>query len=127
MLLNDLKLYLARNGYENIFLDELPDMPHEAMGLFVWANTAPTFTDGTATRYIQVQVRDTDWEAAYLRACALSKLLDSGSTEEKIFLTPERWCICRPRSLPKKLRVDQSTRPRTTYYFEFSLWGDNEP
>jgi len=85
----------------------------------------PLISDGTGTRYIQVQVRDMDWDEAYKRAHAMAALLDSGPDETKIALTPQRWCIARPRAYPKKLTIDGSNR--AVYYFEAALWGGNEP
>lgn len=125
MFLEDLKTFFEGHGYQNIFTDTLPDQPNACIGLFMWAHSVPLISDGTGTRYIQVQVRNMDWDQAYRTAFAMAELLDSGEEEEKIFLTPERWCIARPRAYPKKLVVDGSGR--AVYYFETAIWGDNEP
>ncbi len=88
----------------------MPDKPDSCIGLFVWAHNLPTVSDGTGTRYIQVQVRDADPDAAYVRVCTMLPLLDSGPDEDLLQLTPDRWCIGRPRAGVKKLSVDAMGR-----------------
>lgn len=121
--LQDLKSYLTNNGFNSIFREFLPDQPDDCIGLFCWEHTVGRINDGSGWRYLQVQARNRDPEAAYRTAHEIAKLLDSGEDEKIIHLTDTRWCIGRTRRLPVKLAADQT---RTTYYFETALWGDNE-
>lgn len=125
MFLDDLKAYLVANGFADIYRDTLPDEPDECIGLFVWAHTVPSVSDGSAWRYVSVQVRRQNGDDAYAAAFAIFQLLDSGLDETPIALAEGRECIARPRSGPKKLSVDESGR--TIYYTEIALWGENEP
>lgn len=118
--LEDLKTYFEGHGYTNIWLDQIPDKPDPAIGLFVWAHTGPAISDGSAARYVQVQVRNKDLLAAYRTASEMFPLVDSGPDEDRIWLTDERWGICRIRLRPQKLSDN-------TYYFEFSFFGEDIP
>lgn len=123
--LEDLKTYLLANRITNIYRDTLPDQPDEAVGLFVWSHALAEINDGSGTRYVQVQARAVDGDVAYSRLHTIAALLDSGEDEKKIVLTPSRWCIARPRNLPRKLKVDENGR--TVYYFDVALFGANTP
>lgn len=123
--LEDLKSYLVSQKIENVFRDMLPDEPDNAVGLFLWSHSVPAINYGAGARYVQVQVRDMDWDAAYLLCWKIAGLLDSGENEAQIHLTDKRWCIARPRAMPRKLSVDE--RGRATYYYEVALIGDNIP
>lgn len=106
-------------------MDTIPDKPDTAIGLFVFSHTLPEINDGSGVRYVQVQARSKAPSRAYADAHAIAALLDSGQDEKIIDLTADRWCIARPRNMPRKLSVD--TAGRTIYYFEVALWGDNRP
>lgn len=123
--LEDLKQYLTDNNLTNIYRDFLPDKPDDAIGLFLWSHVTPEINDGSGVRYIQVQARAIDGDDAYRTAHAAAALLDSGSDEQRIDLTADRWCIARPRSMPRKLKTDESGR--VVYYFDVALWSANTP
>ena len=125
MFLDDVKAYLSAAGFTDIYRDAMPDQPDACIGLFLWAHRMPIPSDGTCTRYVQVQVRRMDPDDANETAQRIMPMLDSGMDETKIYLTPERWCVARPLAVPKKLSADESGR--TTYYFEVSLFGENTP
>ena len=71
-----LKSYLVSQKIENIFRDMLPDEPDNAVGLFLWSHSVPAINYGAGARYVQVQVRDMDWDAAYLLYWKIAGLLD---------------------------------------------------
>ncbi len=123
--LEDLKGYLVSQKIEHIYRDMLPDEPDKAVGLFLWSHSVPTINDGSGVRYVQVQVRDTDWDSAYLLCWEIARMLDSGEEERQLHLTDTRWCIARPRMMPRKLSVDD--KGRAVYYYEVALFGDNTP
>ncbi len=123
IFLEDLKTYLESKGYENIGKDVLPGTPDQAVGLFVTEHKGSMIADGSATRYIKVQVRAANAEDAYVLASQMATHIDSGPDENIIHLTDTRWGIGRIRSHPCKLSVDESGR--TVYYFEFSFWGED--
>lgn len=121
--LQDLKTFFEGKEYANIGRDFLPDTPDEAIGLFLFSSPSPG--DGTVMRYVQVQVRAADKDAAYNRASAMFPNVDSGPDETLIFLTASRWCVGQIRSRPRLLKLDGSNRP--IYYFEFSLLCEDIP
>lgn len=116
---DDIKTFIEGQGYGPVFYEYLPEAPDHLIALFVY-NTLPS-SDGSLTRSTQIQVRHSSAEEAYRIATELSHLLDSGSEEQIINLTPERWCHCSPKRRPKSFGRDN--RGRTTYYFEVSIWG----
>lgn len=123
--LEDLKVFLAANGYADIYRDTLPDKPDECIGLFLWAHKVPSVNVGSGWRYVQIQVRRMDGDDAYAAAFEIFTLLDSGQDETPIQLTAGRRCIARPRSGPKKLHTD--TNGRTVYYTEIAFKCKNTP
>ena len=127
MFLDDLKSYLVGKGIaaSRISREIMPDSPDDAIGLFLWAHSTPRISDGSGTRYVQIQCRAVDPDDAYAQAHALVPFLDSGPDEEVIQLTESRWTIARIRSMPKMLKIDSIGR--AIYYFEVSLFGDNTP
>ena len=124
-LLSDLKSYLTEQGSENIFINTLPAQPEECIGLFLRENLPSASYGGSATRRVEVQVRRTQDEAAYLAAAALCEVLDSGEAEEKIQLTASRWNVIRLLSLP--IPLQEETDGQAVYTFEIALWGENIP
>lgn len=118
-----LKQYLESFGYTDIHIDNMPAMPDDAIGLFMYSHVVGRINDGSGTRRVQIQVRRLDAGEALSVAESLAPLLDSGLDEEIIDLSPDRWCIARPVALPQKLGVDQGGR--FTYYLEVSFWGLN--
>lgn len=123
-MLNELKSYLTSKGYDAISLDSLPDpsVKPEVIGLFEWNHTVGAINDGTGTHYIQIQVRRRNYDAAKQVCTELFQLLDSGPDEQVIDLTPDVFCIARPRRGPVKLA---SGGGYTTFYYELALWGPN--
>jgi len=121
----DLKAFLTARGYSNIFRDTMPDEPHECIGLFVWDNPRPGVNVGASWRYVQIQARRLDPDAACATVAEILELLDSGQGGTKIQLAEGRVCTIRPRRGPKKLGgVDASGR--TVYYIELAFWGLNK-
>lgn len=122
--LNELKDYLTSKGYDGIFLDALPDPSDqpEAIGLFEWNHTVGAINDGTGTHYIQIQVRRRCYADARQVCTELFQLLDSGPDEMVIDLTPDVFCIARPRRGPVKLAAGGGY---ATFYYELALWGPN--
>lgn len=111
-------------NYADIYRDTLPDQPDECIGLFLWASTPPAITDGSLTRYVQIQVRRIDGDNANKVANELYKILDSGADETVLHLTQSRWCIARPIAGPKKMTGDEAGR--MVYYIEVSIWGPDD-
>lgn len=122
--LEAVKAYLVGNGFTgSISLDNLPDTPDEATGIFLFSS--PSAGDGTVTRYVQVECRAGDRLSAYNKASEMFPHFDSGPDEAKIFLTPGRWGIGRIRSRPRILKTDSLNR--AVYYFEFSFFCEDIP
>ena len=124
MFLDDLKAFLTEHSYTDITRDTMPDKPDECIGLLLWDDVPGTVG---SWRYVQIQVRRIDGDDAYAAAYAIRQLLDSepdGQSQKRIQLTPDRWCIAKPRRGPKKLSADNRG---TVYYIEVALWGDNKP
>lgn len=116
---DDIKAFIEEQGYGPVFCEYLPEAPDQLIAVFVY-NNLPS-GDDTLTRSTQIQVRHSSAEEAYRIATELSHLLDSGSEEQIINLTPNRWCHCSPTRRPKSFGRDD--RGRTIYYFEVSIWG----
>lgn len=123
-MLEALKAYLEARGYRDIYRDTMPDPSKqpEAVGLLQWNHTVGSINDGTGTHYIQIQVRRRTYDGAKRVCTELFQLLDSGTEETVIDLTPEVFCIARPRRGPIKMA---SGAGYTTYYYELALWGPN--
>lgn len=123
-MIDALREFLTDKGYENIFVDCMPDEKDfpEAIGLFCWSHTAADINDGSGTFYVQIQVRRKTRQGAKTVCDELFKLLDSGLDEEPIQLTESTWCIARPR---RGAVILDRTAQATTYYCETALWGEN--
>lgn len=116
---DDVRTYIMKQGYDNVFCEYKPESPDNIISIFVYS--AVPYRDGTSERRTQIQVRHTSTTEAYRIATQLSKILDSGSEETQINLAPDRWCIATPTARPK--RMGQDEKKRTTYYFEVSIWS----
>ncbi|HNZ62773.1 MAG TPA: minor capsid protein [Bacillota bacterium] len=116
---DDIKSFIEGQGYGPVFCEFLPASPDHVIAVFVYGNLPSK--DGTLTRLTQIQVRHESAPDAYRIATELSHMLDSGSEEQLINLTQERWCHCTPRKRPRSFGHDD--KGRTTYYFEVSIWG----
>ncbi|MGE5494614.1 MAG: minor capsid protein [Burkholderiales bacterium] len=123
--LEDLKAFLTANGCDNVYRETMPDKPDECIGLFLYAHAMPTISNGSSTRYVQIQVRRMDGDDAYAVAYEILQMLDSGLDEADISLTEQRKAIARPTAGPRKLHTDLSGR--TVYYIEVALFSDDEP
>lgn len=123
-MLDALKVYLEARGYGGITLDMFPDAStqRDVIALFEWDHTVGSVNDGTGLHYIQIQVRRASYTAAREVCKALFKLLDSGTEETLLHLTPEVFGIARPLRGP--LKLDAGT-DYTTFYCELALWGPN--
>lgn len=119
-----LKAYLESKGYKNVTCDFMPDVSKrvQAINLAQWSHTVGSINDGTGTRYIQVQCRDTTRDKAYKTCVEIFKLLDSGTEEHVINLTDTVFCIARPRRGPLLLERGSGY---VTFYCEIALWGEN--
>lgn len=116
---DDLRAFIERQGFSPVFSEHLPADPDEVIAFFVYGNLPKS--DGSISRMVQVQVRHHNPSEAYRIATELSHILDSGSEEKIIHLTPDRWCHCAPTKRPKSF--GQDAQKRTTYYFEVTLFG----
>lgn len=111
----------ARRVFPTIYIDYMPDQPDECVGLFCWDHTAPTLTDGTSTRFVQIRVRGTDLFAVMNTCQAMVDLLDSGPDESPLPLNWPGAVIGHPRRMPAILDRDART---VTVYAEIALWGE---
>lgn len=123
-MLDALKSYLESRGYPDVFVIQAPDpgQQRDMITLIEWNHTMGDPNDGTGTHYVQVQVRRAGTEEARGLCIELFRLLDSGPEEILIDLTPEDFCIARPKKGPLLL---ESGEEYTTFYFELALWGQN--
>ena len=117
-----LRSYLAQHGYQNVMIDFMPDEKDapECLYLGFWHHNLGEYHDGTSTRYVQIQARRRTAEEA-VRVCDnLIALLDSGDDEDVLHLTPDCWCIARPRRGPV---IHARGAATITYACEIALWG----
>ena len=117
-----LKEYLEQYGYQNVTLDFMPDEKDvpECVYLGLWHHNLGEYHDGTGTRYVQVQARRGTAQEAVQACRDLLALLDSGDDEEILELSPEWWCIARPRRGPV---IHARGAVTVTYMFELAVWG----
>ena len=122
-MIDALSEFLKTQGYENIYIDNLPDedTAPEAIGIFCWNHAVSEINDGSGTIYAQLQVRRKTAAEARKVCMELFKLLDSGLNEDILHLSGDRWCIARPRRGP--VIIDRTAKT-TTYYCETALWGE---
>lgn len=123
-MLHALKQYLTDQGYNNIYLDMMPDISicPDAISLGKWDHTVGSINDGTGCHYIQIQARRRSYDDAYAACSALFNLLDSGDNEQLINLTYDYYCIARPNRGPLLMSRSDGY---TTIYCEVVLWGKN--
>ena len=123
-MVDALKCYLESLGYPGVSVDTVPDpeTQRDVIALMEWDRTLGAINDGTGTHYIQVQVRREAYADARALCEELFRLLDSGPEETQLDLTPETFCIARPRRGPIKLSAGPGY---TTFCFELALWGKN--
>lgn len=116
--------FLESKGYRDISLDMIPSVRdrRDVIALFEWEHTVGSINDGSGVHYIQIQVRRGRRAAAYQDCKGLFELLDSGTEETLLQLTPAVFCIARPRRGPLKLEAGTNY---ATYYCETALWGPN--
>ena len=121
-MLTALKEYLTKNGYDNVYIDYMPaaETTKKAINCTEWDNTVAGINDDTGTHYIQIQVRDANYNSAYTTCKSIFELLDSGSEEKLIDLTDDVFCIARPRRAPLIYARDNLG---VTIYCEIALWG----
>jgi hypothetical protein len=103
-----------------VYTDYLPEKPDACAGLFLWDKTQPDVSDGTCTRFIQIRVRDPDYDAAMSKCEAIAALLDSGEDETPLSFEWPGAIIGRRRRGP--LLYDREDG-RVTVYAEVALWG----
>lgn len=123
-MLRELRIYLTAQGYLHVHQDLLPaqEQERDVIALSEWQHTTGDISDGTGVHMIQIQVRRRTSEEAERVCRELFSLLDSGMEETPINLTPEVFCIARPRRGPMLMSRDATS---TTYYCETALWGSN--
>lgn len=121
--MEDLKAYIEGKGYGTVYMDRKPDSPDNTISLFVYHNMPAL--DGGITRRVQAQVRHISASEAYRIAHELAVLFDSGLGEDLIWLSTDRWAVCRPTSGARHMGYDNKGRP--TYYIEFAASGDESP
>lgn len=121
--MEDLKAYIEGKGYGTVYMDRKPDSPDNTISLFVYHNMPAL--DGGITRRVQAQVRHISASEAYRIAHELAVLFDSGLDEDLIWLSTDRWAVCRPTSGARHMGHDNKGRP--TYYIEFAASGDESP
>ncbi|MEE1155504.1 MAG: minor capsid protein [Acutalibacteraceae bacterium] len=123
-MLNALRTYLIAQGYKNVYCDFMPkpDTNIQAINITKWGHNIGSINDGTGTHYIQIQCRDIDYSSAFATCKQLFNLLDSGVDETLIHLTPDVFCIARPRRGPL---IYERSNNYTIAYCEVALWGEN--
>lgn len=121
--MEDLKAYIEGKGYGTVYMDYKPDSPDNVISVFVYSSMPAL--DGGITRRVQTQVRNTSVPEAYRIAHELAVLFDSGLGEDLIWLSTDRWAVCRPTSGARHMGHDNKGRP--TYYIEFAASGDESP
>lgn len=123
-MIDALKDFLLGKGYTNVYADFLPDPSNQrdVIALAKWQHTFGEINDGTGLHFIQIQVRRRTAEEAQRVCRELFLLLDSGIDETPLPLTPETFCIARPRRGPVLM---ERTNQYTKYYCEIALWGEN--
>ena len=89
-----------------IFRDTSPDAPDHTISIFE-EPAAPTASDSTAIRPVQIQARDKDYDTAKTLAYSIKDKMASGADEVKLGIT--RLAIGRPR-LPFFLKLDNQGR-----------------
>jgi hypothetical protein len=113
--------WLAQDGpVHSVHMDYLPDSPDTCAGLFQWDLTHPEISDGTCTRFIQIRVRDPDYDTAMANCEAIAALLDSGEDETPIELDWPGAVIGRRRRGPL---LYERVEGCVTVYAEVALWG----
>lgn len=120
-MLESLQSYLQNQGFENIFLDFMPPVENgvEAVDLAEWNNVPEN--DGSATHYIQVQVRRTSYDDAKNDCRRIVELFDSGTDERVIDLSDDIFCIATPRRGAAILARGEGY---TTFCCELALWSN---
>lgn len=120
-MLESLKNYLLNQGFENIFLDFMPPVEKcvNAVDLAEWNNVPEN--DGSATHYIQVQVRRGSYDLAKEDCKKIVELLDSGTDERVIDLSDDIFCIATPR---RGAAILSRGEGYTTFYCELALWSN---
>ena len=121
--MEDLKAFIEGKGYGTVYMDRKPDSPDNVISVFVY-HSMPAL-DGGITRRVQAQVRHISASEAYRIAHELAVLFDSGLGEDLIWLSTDRWAVCRPTSGARHMGYDNKGRP--TYYIEFAASGDESP
>lgn len=117
-----LKSYIEAQGYDNVFIDFIPDVTKkkEAIALFCYSDIPEG--DGSYWQRYQIQVRRADYSDALDTARELYELLDSGADETPVQLTAEKFCFARQLKGPRLL--DRGAE-YNTFYFEVAIFGDN--
>lgn len=116
-LLADLETYfityasdVASADGTDIFLDDLPQSPDNCVGLFEYEGV-PDFISDVGNRSIQVMVRNADYQTARRNIWKLFDLLYKPESDVRIIdFTASRFGIVKARSMPHKLRRDESGR-----------------
>lgn len=120
-MLEVLKEYIDHlDEYGTVTIDYLPDEKTErdVVALKEWQFSTPSIGGSAGTHYVQVIVRRKTYAQAKADAYSLFMRLNSGEDETVIALSPEAWCIIRPRRGPVIYsRGDGSV----AFYFEIAL------
>ena len=119
-MLESIKHYLTAQGFNNIYIDIMPDAEKQidAIGLLEWS--APVLQPvGEVTHYVQIQVRRTCYDNAKGICNNIMSVLDSGIDEKLIRLSDNTYCICRPRRAPV---IMERGSGYTTFYCEIAVW-----
>jgi len=123
-VLKELQQYLMAQGYENVYRDYMPSIEttKKAINVTEWDNAMGSINDGTGTHYIQIRCRNPTYDDAYQTCHDIFALLDSGTEEMVINLTPDTFCVARPRRAPMIMERDEDSGC-VTFYCEIALWG----
>lgn len=109
----DIKEFLIRNGYANLYRIQYPPKPDDIIS--VHEREAPNafgesgINYGGRTAPVQIRVRRKTIDEAEQTAWDIFALLDSGPDERRISLTPGRSITSRPRP-PFFLSIDDEGR-----------------
>lgn len=123
-MLNGLKEYLIAKGYNNIYLDFMPDSATvmDAINIVRWDQVVNSYGDGTGAHYVQIQVRRAGYDEAYSVCKSIMELLDSG-VDEQLFDFGGHIYVCRPRRAP--ILMSRDDNGGVTFYYETVIYGDN--
>ena len=122
-MLDALKTYLTAQGFENVYIDFMPDAGTTyAVGLFEW-NSPCSQVAGEVTHYVQIQVRRGNYDSAKADCKRILELLDSGTEERLLQLDENTTAVIKVRRSTLLLERGEGY---TTFSGEIAVWINGE-